>query len=395
MVGCFMPLKQSRIWNLLKDKRSHFESFDQAALKALNQYRVALAEASQEAGKDLLERLSEFEILDRGAEPVEPYGDDPNWIKSAGLVWQNREESLEWVRDRLTNVSTFAVDGSQIYPGKDLSIPVALVQIGWFENLHSASACYEKDVDVDIMTPVDLKATSSGDPVDRRVNMRRFQMETERLIQYMDDHSNMGNCLAFFDGSLVVTFAEAFDETTRNFYVECVVELLRASQQYRVPLVSYIDTTYARDLVVMLQRLDDLPEAPSLHDAPLLNKFMQWGDRTPLFRCRRSGVLKYYPAPLRDQVLFTYLKAHDGFPIRLELPQWVYEAGMAETVLDWVRGEIIIGGGYPYVIETADQTAVLKADDRQLFFKLLQDWADTEALNLRLSRKMVSKARRR
>ncbi|MDX2230829.1 MAG: DNA double-strand break repair nuclease NurA [Leptolyngbyaceae cyanobacterium bins.349] len=390
-----MPLKQSQIWNLLKDKRSHFESFDRSALKALNQYRAALEEASQESAADLFAQLQRVEPLDRGAEPLEPLGTYPNWIMPSGLTWQNREESHAWVRDRLSDVSTFAVDGSQIYPGKDLSIPVALVQIGWFENLHRADARYEKDIDVDIMTPVDLKASSSGDPVDRRVNMRRFQMETERLIQYMDDHSNTGNCLAFFDGSLVVTFAEAFDEMTRNLYVECIVELLKASQQYRVPLVSYIDTTYARDLVVMLQRLYDLPEAPSLHDAPLFNKFMQWGDRTPLFRCRRSGILKHYPAHLRDQVLFTYLKAHDGFPIRLELPHWLYDAGMADTVLDWVRGEIIIGGGYPYVIETADQTAVLKAEDRQAFFKLLQDWADTEDLNLRLSRKMVSKARRR
>lgn len=390
-----MPLKQSRIWQLLQSKRSHFMSFDQQALQALNLYRAALTAESQESEKDLLERLSEFETLDRGAEPVELLGEWENWIMPSGLVWQNREESLVWVRDRLTNVSTFAVDGSQIYPGKDLSIPVALVQIGWFENLHTTPARYEKDVDVDIMTPVELKATSSGDPVDRRVNMRRFQMETERIIQYMDDHSNTGNCLAFFDGSLVVTFAEAFDEVTRNFYVDCVVELLKASQQYRVPLVSYIDTTYARDLIVMLQRLDQLPEVPTLHDAPLLSKFMQWGDRTPLFRCRRSGILKHYPAHLRDQVLFTYLKAHDGFPVRLELPLWMDEAGIAEQVLDWVRGEIIIGGGYPYAIETADQTAVLKADDRQQFFRVLQDWADTEDLNLRLSRKMVSKARRR
>jgi hypothetical protein len=77
------------------------------------------------------------------------------------------------------------------------------------------------------------------------------------------------------------------------------------------------------------------------------------------------------------------------------VPLWVYEAGLLESVLAWVRGEVIIGGGYPYVIETADQTAVLKAEDRQMFFRLLQDWADSEDLNLRLSRKMVSKVRRR
>ena len=390
-----MPIRQAQIWQILQDKRSHFASFDQQTLALFQRYRTSLAAVSQESEAEILTALRSLEPFDRGAEPVEPLEDAPNWVKASGLAWQNREDSLAWVRDRLSNVSTFAVDGSQIYPSKDLSIPIALVQIGWFENLHRADARYEKDIAVDVMTPVDLQMTNSGDPVDRRVNLRRFQLETERLIQYMDDHSNTGNCLAFFDGSLVVTFAEAFDETTRNFYVECMSELLQASRQYRVPLVSYIDTTYARDLVVMLQRLEDLPDAPALHDAPLLNSLMAWGDRTPLFRCRRSGVLKHYPAALRDHILFTYLKAHDGFPVRLELPLWVYEAGQAEQVLDWVRGEIIIGGGYPYVIETADQTAVLKADDRQVFLKLLQDWAEQENLNLRLSRKMVSKVRRR
>lgn len=390
-----MPLKSAQILNLLQTKRDDFTRFDETTLRRLHEYRSALAEASQESEKPLLEQLQEFSPLDRGADPLEPLGDAPNWIIRSGLAWQSREESFAWVRDRLTGISTFAVDGSQIYPGKDLSIPVALVQIGWFENLHRTDGHYEKDIDVDVMTPADLKANSSSDPVDRRVNMRRFQMETERLIQYMEERSGQGNCLAFFDGSLVVTFAEAFDEDTRNFYVKSIVRLLQASEHYRVPIVGYVDTTYARDLTVMLQRLYELSEAPTIHDASLLSKFMEWGDRTPIFRCRRSGILKHYPTPLYDQIAFTYLKTHEGYPVRLELPLWVYEADLANTIIDWVRGEVIIGGGYPYVIETADQTAVLQAGDRQTFFRLLQDWADSEDLNLRLSRKMVSKARRR
>jgi hypothetical protein len=38
---------------------------------------------------------------------------------------------------------------------------------------------------------------------------------------------------------------------------------------------------------------------------------------------------------------------------------------------------------------------VLKAEDRQMFFRIVQDWAEQEDLKLRFSRKMVSKARRR
>jgi len=389
-----MSLKPSQILNSLNQKSKHFETFDQSALRALRTYQAALAQIAQEPETTLQERLKAFSRFDRGAEPLEPLGTWANWVIASGLGWQSREESYAWVRDRLSGVSTFAVDGSQIYPGKDLSIPVALVQVGWFENLHQDGQ-YSKDIECEVMTPLDLKVNGSGEPVDRRVNMHRFAMEVQRLIQYLEERAGCSTCLAFFDGSLVVTFAEAFDEETRRFYLHHVSQLVQTSERCKVPLVSYIDTTYARDLVVMLQRLSDLEEAPSLHDAPLLGRGMQWGDRTPLFLCRRSGILSQYPASVGQKIAFTYLKAHSGPPVRLELPLWLYEAGLHEIVLDWVRSEIIIGGGYPYAIETADQTAVLTAEDRQMFFRLLQDWAESHALNLRLSRKMVSKARRR
>jgi len=390
-----MPLKPSQILALLNAKRADFETFDRAALEALERYRKALREAAQESYDDLMERLERYPSGDRGAEPLEPSENHPNWIIPSKLIWQSREQSHQWVRDRLTGVSTFAVDGSQVYPGKDLSIPVALVQIGWFENFHTFDGQYEKDIEIDVMTPNDLKVSSSGEPVDRAVNMRRFGMEIERLIRYMKERTGHRNCLAFFDGSLVVTFAEAFDEETRRFYLDWVVRLIQASEQYQIPLVGYIDTSYARDLTVMLQRLYTLPEVASIQDASLLWKLMHWGDRTPLFRCQRSGILQRYPTNVSNQIAFTYLKTHEGPPVRLELPAWIYDAGLHEQVIDWVRCEVIVGGGYPYVIETADQTAVLKADDRQMFYRLLQEWADEENLNLRLSRKMVSKARRR
>ncbi|MCL6436786.1 MAG: DNA double-strand break repair nuclease NurA [Leptolyngbyaceae cyanobacterium HOT.MB2.61] len=390
-----MPLKPSQILNRLNAKRSDFENFDKTAQESFETYLQALKQASQESASELLERLQGVATSDRGAEPLEPVGHYSYWVIPFQLSWQNREQSYQWVRDRIAGVSTFAVDGSQIYPSKDLSIPIALVQIGWYENFHTSDGNYEKDVEVDVMTPSDLKVSSGSEPVDRKVNMHRFEMETNRLIRYMQERAGYENCLAFFDGSLIVTFADAFDETTRNHYIDCVVNLLQASEHYQVPLIGYIDTSYASDLTLMLQRLFNLPEASSLQDAALLGRLMKWGDRTPLFRSRRPGILSRYPTKLSSQIAFTYLKAHDGFPVRLELPLWIYEAQLHEQIIDWVRCEIIVGGGYPYAIETADQTAVLKSEDRQIFYRLLQDWAEEENLNLRLSRKMVSKARRR
>ena len=389
-----MPLKPSQIQDLLNAKREDFAAFSQDALRQLQDYRAHLAKLSAQ-GEPEVQKLSRAHAADLGARLLEPLTEAKQGVIASNLSWQNREQSLSWVRDRLTGIKTFAVDGSQIYPGKDISIPVALVQIGWFENPHLPIGGYEKDIALDILTPTDLQVGNSGEPADRKVNMRRFQMETQRLIDYMEEHANAQDCLVFLDGSLVATFAEAFEAQSRQFYVECLLELLIASKHCRVPLIAYIDTSYAQDLKGMLQKLFHLSNAPAIHDAQLLNKFMDWGDRTPLFLCERSGILSSY-ADQQDQIAFTYLKTtRDNYPARLEMPLWMYEEGLVDRVVDWVRGEVIVGNGYPYVIETADQTAVLQADDRQTFFKILQNWAEQEELNLRFSRKMVSKVRRR
>ncbi len=71
------------------------------------------------------------------------------------------------------------------------------------------------------------------------------------------------------------------------------------------------------------------------------------------------------------------------------------EAGRLGWVLDVVRAEVAIGKGYPYAIETADQVAVLRNEDRQQFLRLMQDWSAQHDLNLRLSRKLASKLTRR
>ncbi|MCG9890280.1 MAG: DNA double-strand break repair nuclease NurA [Thermosynechococcaceae cyanobacterium MS004] len=396
-----MPLKQSELLQILNQKQSEFSEFYSRASATHEDYRRALRKVSAQSDTALTELLSDY--AHPGARPLETLGNHPNWIVPRNLKWQNREQSLQWVRDRLMGITTFAVDGSQIFPSKDVAPPIALVQVGWYENPHlpiGNSDSYDKDVRLTVMTPSELEVQRNGRSLERQVGMRRFEMEVERLIEFMEDHKGRSDCLVFLDGSLVATFAEAFDFECRAFYAQQCVNLLRASEQNRVPLIGYIDTSHSSDLIQMLQCLEGTPETTTLHDPQLIGAGMAWGDRTPLFCCDRpgdawgQGILAEYEEQSTN-VAFTYLKTNDNPPARLELPRWIYEAGLLDTVMDYVRGELIIGGGYPYVIETADQVAVLQAEDRQLFFRLLQDWAEKSDIPLRFSRKMVSKLMRR
>lgn len=377
-----MSTRPSQILQLLQQRQADFRAFDQRLFQGLQDYRRSMQRLPEMADHGVV-----AESLANSRAGFFP------WM----LQWNSREDSLNWVRDCLTGVATFAVDGSQIYPSKDFSIPVALVQIGWFENRHEPQGNYEKDIRLDLLTPLQLRDSQgdrSEDGGDRQVNMRRFEMETERLQEYMEAHAGDRRCLVFLDGSLVATFAQSFEPEMRSFYSRCLRDLLRSSEDNRVPLVAYVDTSYAKDLTEQLQRWFALPEVSSVHDAQMLHPLMQWGDRTPLLRCQRKILQEFY-GEQQDRIGYLYLKTHDGYPARLELPLWIAENDRLEEILEWVRGEVIIGGGYPYVIETADQVAVLQTDDRYTFYRLVQDWAEREEISLRLSRKMVSKSRRR
>jgi hypothetical protein len=389
----FMPVSPAQIRAVLEEKRDVLAQFDQTLIYDLNRYRRAWQALTDGTLATASRQLSGTGM---GAHPLEAFEAVNQGVIPNPHHWANREESLAWVRSQLAGITTFAVDGSQIFPSKDVSVPIALVQIGWFENPHTEDGQYTKDIELDVLTPQDLQVNHRGEPVDRRVNIRRFEMEVERLIRYMQSCQQPERTLVFFDGSLVVTFADAFDPDSQAAYVNAMVSLLATSQHCRVPLVGFIDTSYARDLTTALPHFDPtLKPVEAIHDAQVLSRFMKWGDRTPLFRCDREGILAHY-GDQRDQVIFSYVQTtRDRPPARVEMPGWVWEAGLAETVMNWVKAEVIVGGGYPYAIETADQTAVLQAPDRQLFYRILQDWADREALNVQFSRKLVSKLRRR
>lgn len=199
----------------------------------------------------------------------------------------------------------------------------------------------------------------------------------------------------------MVSFALTMPSPYRERYTNAAISLLRTSEQCRVPLICYIDTSYARDIITMLLRLDRvqlqprLRETKKIFDALLWQDHMRWGDRTPAMICARGDVLADY-GEYRDSIAFCYLKTTATRPpARLEFPRWLLDEGILEPVLDVVRAEVIIGNGYPYAIETADAVAVITQQDRMEFYAQFQEYMEKQGVDFTFSRKAVSKSRRR
>jgi len=454
----------------LARKRDQFAAYQSRHGEGLGAYRAALATlAARYPGSAALDAA--LGALASGADATNPVGARPTseydaWLATNaaaqptsarlptipfGRSFAHHEEARAWA-EVLRGVTTFAVDGSQLPPWRDASVPLALVQVGLFENPHQPPAPYLKDARVTLLAPDELE-TPESDTVDARTgedfgyseritHLRRYELEIDTIIERMRHHATTATSptpattspstnplsippshtygkgarglgvVAFYDGSLIPSFALKSQPAYRDRYVRASQALLVASAEYRIPVIGYIDTSYARDILTMVGMLMAAPATPDasgdapappnsrgLRDALLWHGRLGWGDRTPAFVSARYDLARLGQGANADpatEVAFVYIQtALDRPPARIEFPRWLLDDGLLDPVMDTLRAEVIVGGGYPYPIEAADAVAVISAPDRAQFYALFQDFAAREGLNFTFSRKAISKSRRR
>ena len=404
----------------LAARREEFADFERAWGAEVRAYARRLrglgGRSAEEVKRRAGERIAEGVARVAGALPSDELERAGGAVVPFGRRWRTHEEARRWALDVLLDRVTCAADGSQILPGREVSLPVAGVQAAWFENLHTRTGDgYRKEWDFRLIAPKDLLDAGEGPATALDiVGLERFRLELGALCRFMGRRRGWRARgervpVAFFDGTLLLSTTRV--RTEGNFpraYASAIAEAVRTSRETEVPLVGYIDQSYARDLVHLLDVLEGrlrkpqnvfdariLSSPPGEGQAPLL---AAWGDRTVFFHCLREGLTEEFKedgtgAPL---VGFLYLQTTgEGTPARLDIPAWVYEAGLLGEVVDAVRAECVVGNGYPYALETADAAAVITAQDREQFLRAMQEFAERERLGFRVARKLISKAHRR
>ncbi|GAC1366708.1 MAG: DNA double-strand break repair nuclease NurA [Ktedonobacteraceae bacterium] len=424
-------LHKGKLQAALNAKRGQFSLFDDSFSEQLQMYQHALEKLYEHfpSSHQLEHALppNESGMPSAGARPSDEFD---RWLVHAahaahdeyhgplfpfGREFTSHEHARQWA-ECIEGVTTIAVDGSQLLPWRDASVPVALVQVGFFVNPHAQGRPYTKDVRMEVLAPEEIMEESKSETSDpdsypyseMQVTLRRYLLEVETICDLMQQWAT-ARCaddpvyspVVFFDGSLVVSFALTMPNPYRERYINSALSLLRTSEELRVPLIGYIDTSYARDMITMLRRLDATLKRPVLrdtkkiHDALLWQGHLHWGDRTPAMICARQDILQSY-GPYRDSVAFCYLQTSaNRAPTRLEFPRWMLEDGVLEPVLDIVRAEIIAGNGYPYAIETADAVSVITMQDRSEFYNYFQAFMQKQGVKFSYSTKSLSKNRRR
>ena len=393
----------------LQDRSGEFTRFAADWEAAKKHYQAILSELSSADPAEVRQKFAGEENI--GALPSDELDAAKNIFFTFSEKWHNHEQARKWALTVLENRTTFAADGSQISPDKNISLPFAAVQIGWFENHHTnganggSSGSYIKDARFVIISPDDLMYSDGGENSNQetRVGLRRFTEEIEEAKRFLESKRGWRERgekmpLAFFDGTLLISISLPKSKI-QGQYAAKTLELVRASEAARVPLVGYIDRSEACDVVKLLDHLNDgkMPDSRATVYDPHIISFENWGDRSIFYHCRRQNLSEFYDEEKqRALVGFVYLQTTGNeTPARLDIPAWIYEDGLVDEVVDTARAECVIGLGYPYPLEAADATAVIGTAERDSFLRALQEFAKKNNLPFSVSRKAASKGRRR
>ena len=235
----------------LHNQREDFRRFAGEQANDLEFYFEALKNLEASDFAELEKNLLRHE--NAGAIPADELNKNKSFNFSFSEKWKNHEQARVWANDVLQNRTTFAADGSQIYAEKDTSLPVGAIQIGWFENPHSADKSYEKNVSFKILSPKDL-LEDQEEPMnpETRVGEERFYGEVNKIADFLNKKRGWQERgermpLAFFDNTLLVSFSLPQTALQEGF-LQAVLNLINLSRDTKVPLVGYVDRSFSRDL---------------------------------------------------------------------------------------------------------------------------------------------------
>ena len=202
-----MPLYRDKVARELERSKAEF-SDPEDRKRAVEAYRTASEDIHERSTKGEIEvRLGEYE--QPGALPTGEFDEFDDLCVPFGQTWESHEAVNEWARECLEDRAVIAADGSQIDPVREFDRPVGLVQALWLVNHHSNKREFERDVEVEVLTPEDLLMDDSDSGYMRvdteEVAVARFELEMQVLGELIEEYSDVEPTpVAMYDGPLTL-----------------------------------------------------------------------------------------------------------------------------------------------------------------------------------------------
>lgn len=333
----------------------------------------------------------------------------------AGL--RERPDTASEAAARPTPLTVVAADGSQIYPDRHveptcfvLNVSRIAFQYGTLERpVLEAEAEFRYRED-EVMRGFDevLGALTTD-----FVSALRDERELEVLLAAARKARCDGRpVLAMADGTLIRWMIRGMrNRALEEQLIGRYTALLRQFRAERIPLCSYVSMPANAELVNLLRlhrgeaAAGPRKETPptdtdedtldGLLDRRLLEAVLAPGERSATFGSF-SHIQSEYAGG--DRICYFYLRVPaargPGEVARVEVPEWVAEdAALLDLVHAVVLSECAKGEGYPMILAEAHERAVIRAPEKELFYRLVEREMAGRGLAFTGSQKSASKRR--
>lgn len=368
------------------------------------QQRIALATATLHGYADRLDPLKKKIALSKTtwlvAEPVE--------------IIDARHPLPPTPRD----FTVIATDGSHIDVDRHHGVHCFLINIGAVvlsygahpdAKLESQPVVYSDKTDLAIASPDGLREV----PVEGNLlGMKRSAEEARVMAEIARGLPGGSAAVGLMDGTLIMWNLEAYPEFVTETvldkgYLAHLEDIRKLNADRKMPIAAYISYPRSTDVVNALRVAlcprdvvdsDRCPDCitrecqaiSGVLDRDLFAGLLAPGERSGLF-ISPSRIQKRYG---RQLVHFFYLRV-DGEIARVEVPRWVAEdRPRFELVHAVLVDQCRRGQGYPIALSEAHEKAVVTGADRDVFWRLVDEFMADEHLETAQSEKSRSKRTR-
>ena len=285
--------------------------------------------------------------------------------------------------DRPATVTVVATDGSQIFPDRHVEPACYLLNVGRIAlhygtldppliqaepTLRYRQADLADLAEDDVPHALDLTAEV--------VSALRDELELSWLFRTAEEERRSGRAIvAMADGTLIRWMLRGMkNRRLEDRLIARYVAELDRFKEAGIPVCSYVSQP-ANAEVVNLLRLhlgepDWEPGPDSIKgvlDRHVFAETLAPGQRSARFASRSRVLDAYGP----HKIVAFYL--HGGAEIgRVEMPEWVAtDPEMLALVHAVVLDQCDKGGGYPIVLQEAHQRAVVRAEEKEIFYRVL------------------------
>lgn len=324
-------------------------------------------------------------------------------------TWLNNLNDKFKININNFNYSLLSVDGSQIYPDRNISgANCCLINIGSCLIKYNVNTGSSIKIDsepvlflLDDLLEFVIPGIAPGSH--ELVDLKREELE---LLNLLNKALEQNVDIAFVDGTLIFWFLESKPDQVKDIFLDLYLNILQKFYEQKKLIAGFISFPKSKELInlikiglckyeyadcIMCYKINNnypCQMVDNLIDTKILKNFLNINERTTVF-FSNSKIVDNYPDYLKP--CFFYLNAGVEI-VRIETFKYIaQDEKLINFIASVALDQINKGLGYPVTLAQAHEAAVVKGPDREFFYNLLQKEALDQNRRLSYSQKSIKK----